>query len=83
MVEPGSLCYEPVTSVDFYPTMLEMAGLPLRREQHEDGFSLVPLLEGGKTLNRDAIYWHFPHYHGSGSKPGGAVRAGDYKLIEL
>ena len=83
IVKPGSLCSEPVTSVDFYPTMLDMAGLPLRPEQHEDGVSLVPLMKGDKSLNRDAIYWHFPHYHGSGSKPGGAVRAGDYKLIEF
>jgi len=47
-----------------------------------DGTSLVPLLKGTGTLQRDAIYWHYPHYHGSGNRPSGAVRAGDYKLIE-
>ncbi|MBN2129423.1 MAG: DUF4976 domain-containing protein, partial [Sedimentisphaerales bacterium] len=67
---------------DFYPTMLEMAGLPLRPEQHVDGLSLVTLLRGAGTLKREAIYWHYPHYHGSGNRPSGAVRAGDYKLIE-
>ncbi len=82
VVEAGSLCHSPVTSTDFYPTMLEMAGLPLRPEQHADGVSLVPLLKKTGTLDRRAIYWHYPHYHGSGSRPSGAVRAGDYKLIE-
>ncbi len=82
VVKAGSTCGEPVTSTDFYPTMLEMAGLPLKPEQHVDGVSLVPLLEQKGKLEREAIYWHYPHYHGSGSKPSGAVRAGDYKLIE-
>ena len=82
-VRPGTICDTPVTSTDFYPTMLEMAGLPPRPEQHADGVSLVPLLTGDGGIEREAIYWHFPHYHGSGSKPGGAVRAGDWKLIEF
>jgi len=82
VVKPGSTCGEPVTSTDFYPTMLQMAGLPLKPEQHVDGVSLMPLLKGAGKLNRKAIYWHYPHYHGSGNKPSGAVRAGDYKLIE-
>ena len=82
VVKPGSTCSVPVTSTDFYPTMLQMAGLPLKPEQHVDGVSLVPLLKGKNKLKRKAIYWHYPHYHGSGSKPSGAIRAGDYKLIE-
>jgi arylsulfatase A-like enzyme len=82
VVQPGSTCSEPVTSTDFYPTMLHMAGLPLKPKQHVDGVSLVPLLKGTGKLDRKAIYWHYPHYHGSGNRPSGAVRAGDYKLIE-
>ena len=82
VVKPGSTCSEPVTSTDFYPTMLQMAGLPLKPKQHVDGVSLVPLLKGKGKLEREAIYWHYPHYHGSGNKPSGAIRAGDYKLIE-
>jgi arylsulfatase A-like enzyme len=81
-VKPGSTCAEPVTSTDFYPTMLEMAGLPLKPDQHVDGVSLLPLLKQKGKLERKAIYWHYPHYHGSGNKPSGAIRAGDYKLIE-
>jgi len=82
VVRAGSTCSEPVTSTDFYPTMLQMADLPLKPEQHVDGVSLVPLLKGEDRLNRKAIYWHYPHYHGSGNRPSGAVRVGDYKLIE-
>jgi arylsulfatase A-like enzyme len=82
VVAPGSLCSEPVTSTDFLPTMLEMAGLDFRPDLHPDGSSLVPLLRQDGSLSRDAIFWHFPHYHGSGNRPSGAVRAGDYKLVE-
>ncbi len=82
VVKPGSVCNDVVTSTDFYPTMLEMAGRKQMPEQHVDGISMVPLLKQEGTVNRDAVYWHFPHYHGSGNRPSGAVRAGDYKLIE-
>ncbi|MBC8182866.1 sulfatase-like hydrolase/transferase [candidate division KSB1 bacterium] len=82
IVKPGSECNVPVTSTDFYPTMLEMANLPPMPEQHADGLSLFPLLKQQKELSREAIYWHYPHYHGSGNKPSAAIRAGDYKLIE-
>jgi len=82
VVKAGSTCSEPVTSTDFYPTMLEIAALPLRPKQHVDGVSLVPLLKQRGGLRREAIYWHYPHYHGSNSRPSAAVRAGDYKLIE-
>jgi arylsulfatase A len=77
-----SLCREPVTSTDFYPTLLEMAGLPLRPRQHCDGVSLVPALNRSGKINRAAIFWHFPHYHG-GTTPYSAVRKGDWKLIEF
>ena len=84
VVEPDSICQEPVTSPDFYPTMLEMAGLDLIPEQHEDGVSIMPLLTGEKeTLDREAIYWHYPHYGNQGGTPGSSIRMGDYKLIEF
>jgi arylsulfatase A-like enzyme len=60
-----------------------MIGLPARPEQHQDGRSLVPLFQGAKTLDRQAIFWHFPHYSNHGMQsPGGAIRVGDYKLLE-
>ncbi len=80
---PGSTCAEPVTSPDFYPTILQMAGLPADPEQHCDGLSIVPLLEGSDGLDREAIYWHYPHYGNQGGTPGSSVRAGDWKLIEF
>lgn len=80
---PGSECAAPVISTDFYPTMLAMAGLPLRPRQHVDGRSLVPLLKQEGKLHREAIYWHYPHYGNQGGSPGGAVRSGDWKLIEF
>lgn len=80
---PGSTSPEPVTSTDFYPTILELAGLPQRPDQHIDGRSLVPLLQGGLNINRDAIFWHYPHYGNQGGAPGAAIRSGDWKLIEF
>jgi arylsulfatase A-like enzyme len=82
VTRPGSTCDVPVTSTDFYPTMLYMAGLPPRSEQHVDGVSFASLLKGGTALARPAIYWHYPHYSNQGGSPCGAVRAGDWKLIE-
>ena len=78
---PGSTSDEPVISTDFYPTLLEAAGLPLL-QQHEDGVSLVPLLKQSGSIDRTALYWHYPHYSNQGGMPGGAIRVGDYKLLE-
>lgn len=79
---PGSECNVPVTSTDFYPTMLDMAGLPLRPKQHVDGVSLAPLLDG-KPLDRGPLFWHYPHYGNQGGTPSAAVRDGDWKLIHF
>jgi len=81
VVKPGTECDASVTSVDFYPTMLAMAGLKRDPEHALDGESIVPLLGQTGALERDAIYWHYPHYHHT--PPCGAVRAGEYKLIEF
>lgn len=81
MTKPGSTTDVPVTSTDFYPTILQLAGLPLNSKQHCDGVSLVPLLEG-KTLDRGPLYWHYPHYSNQGGAPAGAIRDGDWKLVE-
>ena len=83
VTQPGSRCSVPVTTPDFYPTMLEMAGLQSIPEQHCDGVSLAPLLKGEDRLDREAIFWHYPHYGNQGGTPGASVRAGDYKLIEF
>jgi arylsulfatase A-like enzyme len=82
VTKSGSNCDVPVVSTDFYPTILDMAGLPLKKDQHLDGASLVPLLKGATKIDREAICWHYPHYSNQGGFPGGAIRIGDWKLIE-
>ena len=80
----GAVCDEPVISVDFYPTILEMASVKGKHDEAVDGTSLVPLLRNPKeNLSRDSIYWHYPHYHPGGATPYGAVRQRDWKLIEF
>jgi arylsulfatase A-like enzyme len=79
---PGSVCHEPVISTDFYPTILDLLGLPSRPKQHQDGVSLRPVLEGQASLPREALFWHYPHYANQGGFPGGAVRMGPWKLVE-
>lgn len=81
-VPAGAVCDVPVTSTDFYPTMLEAAGLPPRPSQHADGVSLLPLLRDGKAPAREAIFWHYPHYSNQGGAPAASVVAGPWKLIQ-
>ena len=78
---PGSVCTKAVASPDFFPTLLAMADLPPLPQQHLDGTSLVPELQGADSPERP-IFWHYPHYSNQGGSPYGAVRLGDFKLIE-
>ncbi|SEJ77534.1 Arylsulfatase A [Cyclobacterium xiamenense] len=80
-IEPGSSCAYPVTGTDFYPTVLDMAGLQTLPDQHQDGISLKPLLAGEK-LDKRPLFWYFPHYSGGlGGRPSAAIREGTYKLV--
>jgi arylsulfatase A len=79
-IKAGAECSVPVTSVDFYPTFLDIVGAKAPN-QPLDGESILPLLRQTGTLDRDAIFWHYPHYHHS--RPAGAIREGNYKLIEF
>ena len=81
VTKAGEVVDTPVLSIDFFPTMIEMAGLPAR--DRVDGISLVPLLRDGRAPKRDALYWHYPHYSNQGGVPSAAVRQGDWKLIEF
>ena len=83
VIQPQTRSFTPVSSTDFYPTFLEAAGLPLRPEQHCDGESLMPIMQGRDILTREAIYWHYPHYSNQGGAPAAAMVAGDWKLIEF
>ena len=81
--KPGSVCDVPVSSTDFFPTLLELAALESKSDLHSDGLSLVSLLKQSGELDRDSLFWHYPHYHGSSWTPGAAIRDGDWKLIEF
>ncbi len=81
VVTPGSVCRVPVSSVDFFPTILQAAGILLPPGRAIDGESLLPLLEHSGELRRKAIFWHFPHYRGE-VVPYSIVRRGDWKLIK-
>ncbi len=82
----GSLSDEPVISYDIYPTLLEIAGItgdPAHNETVE-GQSIRSLLQDPTaTLDRPALYWHYPHYHPGGASPYSAIRAGHWRLIEF
>jgi len=83
VTRPGSTCDVPVISTDFFPTLLAMAGAKDDSQRAVDGESLVPLLRQSGSLRRDAIYWHYPHYHPGGATPYSAIRRGDFRLIEF
>jgi arylsulfatase A-like enzyme len=73
---------EPVTSVDFFPTICEATGIKLPPDREIDGISLIPVLNQSDKLNRDALFWHFPHYRGKDVVPYSIIRSGDWKLIK-
>jgi hypothetical protein len=70
----------PATGTDFYPTLLELAGIELKPEEHSDGMSLVPLLKGS-TISERPLIWHYPHYGNQGGEPSSIIRLGEWKLI--
>ena len=70
----------PATGTDFYPTLLELAGLELKPEEHSDGTSLVPILKGG-TIPERPLIWHYPHYGNQGGEPSAIIRLGEWKMI--
>jgi len=84
--EGGRVCDQPIQSIDFFPTLVELSGVELLgvkqgTGQPLDGISLVPALQGGELPRRESLFWHFPCYVGRG-RPSSAVRQGDWKLIE-
>jgi arylsulfatase A len=83
VIKAGTISHEPVTSVDYFPTICEAAGVPLPRDRSIDGVSLLGHLKsnGADKLDREAIFWHFPHYRGD-IVPYSIIRMGDWKLIK-
>jgi arylsulfatase A-like enzyme len=83
VVKAGAKCDVPVCSIDYHPTILEMAGLKGSEGYKPDGVSILPLLKNQGRPRRDTLFWHYPHYSNQGGTPAGAVRQGNYKLIEF
>ncbi len=87
-IKEGSCSPRQVTSTDFYPTILELLGLPTQPKQHIDGISFANALlsvnnKSNNEKQRD-LFWHFPHYHPCNTQgPGSAILSGNWKLIEL
>ncbi len=81
IIPEGTECAEPVCALDFLPTFAELAGAPLK-DPAVDGISLLPAMTQCAALGRDALYWHYPHYHTLGIAPSGSIRQDNYKLIE-
>ena len=82
-VPAGTVEQTPVSSVDFYPTILEISGASDVRGHTVDGVNLLPLLRRDGQLARDTLFWHYPHYSNAGSLPTGAIREGGWKLLEF
>ena len=80
-IKAGTIDATPVCSIDFFPTLLAVAG---RKETGRDldGENILPLLTGKGDIRREALFFHYPHFHKAGEGPSGAVRQGDFKLIE-
>lgn len=71
----------PVIGTDFYPTLLDLTNLPLNKEQHLDGISLKPLLEGKSFKTKRPLFWHYPHYGNQGGEPSSIIQLDGWKLI--
>jgi len=86
VVPPGTVCHTPTVNCDFFPTFEAIAGVQPDPKQPVDGVSILPLLEDPSTrLDRDTFYWHYPlsKHHFLGGRSAGAIRKGDWKLIEF
>ncbi len=87
VTKAGTVSDAPVITMDLFPSLVEMAGLPSSVARTAvDGVSIAPLLRGGTQPTRDTMYWHYPHhqhYQLGGAMPYGAIRSGDFKLVEF
>ncbi|NNE69294.1 MAG: sulfatase [Rhodothermales bacterium] len=81
-ISAGQTVDAPGMTTDLFPTLLELTGHSATPALHQDGVSLSDALGEASVVSPRPLFWHFPHYHGSGNRPGGAVRIGNMKLIE-
>jgi arylsulfatase A-like enzyme len=86
VTRPGSTSDTPTISADFFPTLLDIAAVPDRPGHKSDGVSLTPLLRQSAPPEPRDLFWHYPHhqhYQQGGAMPYGAIRSGDFRLIEF
>jgi arylsulfatase A len=86
VTKAGSVCETPVIGPDLFRTALEVVGVKEGADRAVDSVSLVPLLRQAGGIKRDELFWHYPHYQHyqlGGTTPYGAIRKGDFKLIEF
>ena len=81
VIKAGEISSVPVSSGDYFPTICAAAGVALPSKSIIDGFDLKPLMEGKGSLNREDLFWHFPHYRGR-VMPYTIIRSGSWKLIK-
>ncbi len=84
IIKPGSVCGQAVSTIDIYPTILQILGIDEpEKSSGPDGVSILPLLKDPTTpLNRKYLFWHYPHYYVPITSPVSAIRQGDWKLLE-
>jgi arylsulfatase A-like enzyme len=81
-INPGTESDEYFTSIDYLPTLCEITGINTIPES-VDGLSIVTLLTGKSSSASDRqLFWHYPHFSNQLGRPAGAVRKGDFKLVE-
>ncbi len=86
VTKAGTVSAEPVIAVDIYPTVLDIAGVDgdSSHNGNVDGISLAPILrDSSASLERETLFWHYPHYHNGGATPHSAIRDGDWRLVEF
>jgi arylsulfatase A-like enzyme len=83
-IRAGSTSDAPTMSIDLFPTLVELCGIQPKPQQPAwDGVSVASVLLEKGPVRRDTLYWHYPHYHPGGATPYGAVRSGDWRLVEF
>jgi arylsulfatase A-like enzyme len=82
-IKAGTTSDTPAISIDLLPTLVELCGVSVSGERPWDGVSLAPVVTGQSNIERDALYWHYPHYHPGGAAPYSAIRSGDWRLVEF
>jgi len=82
-IKTNSTSDVPVCGIDLLPTIRDICVLEQTESLKIDGVSLLPLLKQSGTIERDSLFWHYPHYANQGGKPGAVVRSGEWKLVEF